>query len=144
MTTLGSRIETAATRGGAITFVGSGEPERVEWERLHDDARRTAGALQALGVAPGHHVAILGPTTRSLVTAIQATWLCGAAAVVLPLPMRLGSIEEFVAQTRVRIRNADAALLLVDPDLAPFVEPQPGDPRMVLLTELSGGVYERP
>ena len=33
-------------------------------------------------------------------TAIQATWLAGAAAVVLPLPMRLGSIEEFVLQTR--------------------------------------------
>src|SRR5688500_13984392 len=113
MTTLGSRIEGAVARGGAITFVGSGEPERVEWGRLHEDARRVAGGLQSLGIGPGAHVAILGPTTRALVTTIQATWLCGAAAVLLPLPMRLGSIEEFVAQTRVRVRNADADLLVV-------------------------------
>ena len=67
-----------------------------------------AAALQARGVGPGDHVALLGPTTRPLVTAIQATWLAGATVVVLPLPMRLGSIEEFVDQTRARIHNADA------------------------------------
>src|SRR5688500_5180992 len=115
MTTLASRIERASARG-AITFVtGSGE-ERVSWARLHDDARRMAAGLQARGIAPGSHVAILGATTRPLVTAIQATWLCGATVIVLPLPMRLGSIEEFVHQTRVRVKNADVELLLVDPD----------------------------
>ena len=45
---------------------------------------------------------------------------------VLPLPMRLSSIEEFVHQTRVRITNADVSLVLVDPELAPFIEPEPG------------------
>jgi fatty-acyl-CoA synthase len=70
------------------------------------------------------------------VTAIQATWLAGAAAVVLPLPMRLGSIDEFVAQTRARVRNADAKALLVDPDLAAFVEPAPDGPALILLDEL--------
>ena len=119
--TLTSRIEASLSRGGSITFVGAKEEERVEWARLNEDARGMAAALQARGVGPGSHVAILGPTTRPLVTAIQATWLCGAATVLLPLPLRLGSIEEFVAQTRVRVRNADAALLLVDPDFAPFV-----------------------
>ena len=56
-----------------------------------------AAALQARGVAPGDHVALLGPTSRPFVTAIQAIWLTGATLVVLPLPMRLGSLEEFVA-----------------------------------------------
>jgi fatty-acyl-CoA synthase len=104
-----------------------------------------AGVLQARGVAPGDHVAILGPTTKALVVAIQATWLAGAAAVVLPLPMRMGSIEEFVTQTWGRIRGADSILLLADPELAAFVEPQPGDPPVVLLDALHGqAVYERP
>ena len=138
--TLATRVEAAAERGRAITFVGSGagsaDGERVEWARLHEDARAMAAGLQARGVRPGSHVAILGPTTRPLVTAIQAVWLCGAAAVVLPLPLRLGSVEEFVAQTRVRVRNADAALLLVDPDFAPFVDVAPGDPPMVLLPDV--------
>src|SRR5438105_3425292 len=125
---LPARIEHATQNGGAVTFVGAGPPERVEWARLHEEARAAAGALQARGVAPGDHVALLGPTTRSLVTAIQATWLAGAAAVVLPLPMRLASIDEFVAQTRARIRGADAKLLVIDPELAGFLENQPGDP----------------
>ena len=145
MTTLASRIERAATRG-AITFVtGTGE-ERVEWARLHEEARRMAAGLQARGIGPGSHVAILGATTRPLVTAIQATWLCGATVVVLPLPMRLGSIEEFVLQTRVRVTNADIGLVLVDPDFAPFLEPAPGDPPMVLFDEINGteAGYERP
>ena len=39
-----------------------------------------AAGLQALGVGPGDHVALLGPTTRALVTAIQAIWLAGGHA----------------------------------------------------------------
>jgi fatty-acyl-CoA synthase len=72
------------------------------------------------------------------VTTIQAVWLAGATVVVLPLPMRLGSIEEFVTQTRLRIRNADTTLLVLDPDLAAFIDPDPLDPPIVLLGELDG------
>jgi fatty-acyl-CoA synthase len=123
-----SRLETAAERTGTVTFVGSaagavGATDAVEWARLHDDARGVAAALQSRGVGPGVHVGILGPTTRALVTAIQATFLAGGTVVALPLPMRLGSIEEFVEQTRSRIANADAAVVAVDPDLAPFLDP---------------------
>src|SRR4051812_46114434 len=146
--TLIERVEAAAARGGAVTFVGSAEPDRVPWAELHDDARAMAGAMQARGVAPGDHVALLAMTSRWLVTAIQATWLAGAAVIVLPLPMRLGSIEEFVAQTRARVRSADVAALVVDADLAAFIESAPGDPSTVLLHELAGNSgakgYERP
>ena len=46
--------------------------------------------------------------------------------------MRLSSIEEFVGPDPGRgSRNADVALVLVDPELAPFIEPTPGDPPMV-------------
>jgi fatty-acyl-CoA synthase len=154
LSALAPRLESAASGPGAITFLGSaagdGAPAaRVTWAELHDDARRMAGALQARGVAPGTHVAILGPTTRPLVTAIQASWLCGAATVMLPLPMRLGSIDEFIAQTRARTRASDTALLVVDPQLADFLEPTPDDPPMVMLDALArdsraDGAFERP
>ncbi|MDQ1533034.1 MAG: fatty-acyl-CoA synthase, partial [Actinomycetota bacterium] len=91
------------------------------------------------GVGPGTHVAILGPTTRALVTAIEATWLAGAAAVMLPLPMRLASIDDFVRQTRVRLRASDSVLLVIDPQLMPFIAPEPGDPPVVDLDELHTG-----
>jgi fatty-acyl-CoA synthase len=136
-----SRLESAAETAGGVTFLasaaGADAPSiRIGWRELHDDARSMAAALQARGVEPGAHVAILGPTTRPLVTAIQATWLCGAATVLLPLPMRLASIEEFVAQTRSRILASDARLVVVDGQLAEFLDPSAGDPPIVLLDAL--------
>lgn len=138
--TLAERIAVAAESNGTITFAGSDPAAAVEipWSQLHDNARAMAAGLQARGIKPGDHVALLSPTSRALVTAIQATWLAGATVVVLPLPMRLGSFEEFVAQTRARERAADSAVVLMDPDLAAFVDPAPSDPPVVLLPDLPG------
>src|SRR6516165_364487 len=138
--TLPQRIEDAAHRGSGLTFLGP-DPSAstwVSWADLHTDARAMAAALQARGIEAGDHVALIGPTTRPLVTAIQATWLAGATVVVLPLPMRLGSLEEFVAQTRTRIRTADIKLLLLDPELAAFLPAIPGDPPTVAFPSLVG------
>ena len=132
------RIERAAQDRDLIFVVG-GDEVRTTWKDLHEDAKGYAARLQARGIGPGDHVALLSPTTKPLVTAIQAVWLSGATLVVLPLPMRLGSIEEFVAQTRQRIHHADAKLVVVDPELAPFVVPEPDDPPMIEIGELEGG-----
>jgi fatty-acyl-CoA synthase len=147
--TIVSRLEASAASPGTLTFVGSAAPdgrEPVAWGQLHDDARAAAAALQARGVGPGDHVALLGPTSRPLVTAIEATWLAGAALVCLPLPMRLGSIEEFAAQTRRRIGHAEAKVVVVDPELEPFLVREPGDPPVVPLNELRGQArdWQRP
>jgi len=138
--TLRDRIEASADRRRSATFVrGSGEQDRVEWSRFYSEALAAAGRLASLGMGPGAHVALLGPTTRELVTVIGAVWLGGGTVVVLPLPMRLGSVEEFVAQTRARLAGADASLVVVDPDLAAFLDdPRPGDPAVVALDELAG------
>ncbi|HMK12765.1 MAG TPA: AMP-binding protein [Acidimicrobiales bacterium] len=138
-TPLIARLERAADQRHGATFITKDDRILVPWSQLHDDARVVAAGLQARGIAPGQHVAILGPTSRPLVTAIQASWLAGACAVVLPLPMRMGSLEEFIGQTRARIQNADAALLLMDPDLAAFYEPTEADPPSVLLPDLMPG-----
>jgi fatty-acyl-CoA synthase len=134
--TLPARIAAGAQRGGTVTFVTNNVTDPVPWVQLHEESKAVAAALQARGIGPGSHVSLLAPTSRSLVTAIQAVWLAGATVVVLPLPMRLGSLEEFVAQTRVRITGADSALVLADDDLAAFLEPDPDDPPIVLLGEL--------
>ena len=122
MLTLNQRIERAPERGHALTFVVGGTPVEVPYAQLLEEAKGFAANLQHRGVGEGDHVAILGPTSRELVTAIEAVWLAGATVVVLPLPMRMASIEEFVDQTRRRILHADVALVLVDPELAAFVE----------------------
>lgn len=151
--TLPSRIEAATSRGGDLTFVGVAQPDTVSWAELHDDARAMAIVLQSMGVAPGDHVALLGPTSRPLVTALQAVWLAGATVVMLPLPMRVSSVEELLAQTRRHIVDADVTLVAVDAELAPFLEPAPGDPAWVVLGDLAerasrrraeAGAWERP
>src|SRR4029450_6574114 len=89
MSSLLRRIERAAERDTTITFVVGGDEDVVSWRDLHLQARGYAAALQARGVCPGDRVALLSPTTRELVTAIQATWLAGAAIVVRALAMRV-------------------------------------------------------
>jgi fatty-acyl-CoA synthase len=141
------RIERAAQSDRTVTFVVGGGEEVVSWHELHHQAQAYAAMLQDRGIRTGDHVALLSPTTRELVTAIQATWLAGATLVVLPLPMRLASLEEFVAQTRQRIHNADSKLVVVDPQLAAFVTPEPDDPPMVPIGELAqgdAGTWRRP
>jgi fatty-acyl-CoA synthase len=143
--TLEQRIAAGAARGHDVTFVSGDVHVTVSWQEIHEEARSMAGALQARGVAVGDHVALLGPTTRALVTGIQAVWLAGATVVVLPLPMRMGSLDEFVEQTRGRIRRADVRVVVADPDLAAFVDPAPGDPPMVHFGDLgTAGTYTPP
>ena len=144
------RIEdVAADPHGDITFVSGEDHTTVPWAQLHAESRLAAAVLQAHGVRPGDHVALLGPTTRKLITGIQATWLAGAALVTMPLPMRMGAIDQFIAQTRARIINSDTKLVLIDSDLAAFLEPEPGDPPFLTLDELvapgpSDDDYTRP
>ncbi len=126
------RLERAADSGTGVRFVGhSVAPEGpifVSWRQIHDEARAVGAALQARGLLPGDHVAILGPTSRELMTIIRGCWMAGVASMVLPLPMRMGSLDEFVSSTRARILHGDAKLVLIDDQLAPFYAAAPGDP----------------
>ena len=152
------RLEASADAPTGVRFVGAsvrtadGEgSDFVSWRQVHDEALSVAATLQSLGVAPGDRVAILGPTSRSLMTAVRACWLAGAASMVLPLPMRMASIEAFVESTRVRIRHGEAKLVLIDDALAPFYETVPGDPTTLPLADVMPGAgrpsaerWERP
>src|SRR5829696_9903491 len=128
-----ARLEAAAESDAGLRLVGTsvtpdGEPVYVPWRQLHDEARAVGAALHARGLVPGDHVAILGPTSRELMTIVRGCWMAGLASMVLPLPMRMGSLDAFVSSTRARILHGDAALLLIDDQLAPFYEPAVGDP----------------
>jgi fatty-acyl-CoA synthase len=143
------RLELAADAPTGIHFVGSsvtsdGAAAFVPWRQVHDEARAVGAALQARGLAPGDHVALLGPTSRGLITAVRGCWMAGIASMVLPLPMRMGSLEAFIESTRVRIRHGDARLLLIDDQLAAFYEPAPGDPPTASLSAVLPGAREVP
>jgi fatty-acyl-CoA synthase len=139
-----ARLEAAADSDAGLRLVGAsvsadGESIFVSWRQLHDEARAVGAALQARGLVPGDHVAILGPTSRQLITTVRGCWMAGLASMVLPLPMRMGSLEAFVSSTRGRIRQGDAALVLIDDQLAPFYEAAPGDPPTESMTAVLPG-----
>lgn len=136
--TLPERFRAAAEHGHDVTFINGDLHVTVPWKTVLAEAEAMAAALQARGIRPGDHVAVLGPTTRALVTSFQAIWLCGATLVVMPIPMRMGSIDEFLDATRSRLRRADVAMLLLDPDIAGFYESAEGDPPAVTFDELVG------
>ncbi len=139
------RIRKTAEGSNTIPFVGSTagnddkKPVTLTWKQLHQDALAMGASLQARGVKPGDHVALLGPTTRNLVTAIQAVWLAGASVSMLPIPMRFSSVEEFANQTRALMSHGDISMLLLDPNLAAYQEAKEGDPPIVLLSEIEPG-----
>ena len=143
------RIIAAADRPTGVRFVGpsvapaSGD-SFVPWREIHDEARVVGAALQARGLIPGDHVAILGPTSRQLMTIIQGCWLAGVASMVLPLPMRMGSLDAFIDSTRARIRHGDAKLVLIDELLAAFYERTIGDPPIELMATVLPGSSTAP
>lgn len=141
------RLERAADTGTGVRFVGASvapEPTFVSWREVHDEALAVAATLQSMGVAPGDHVAILGPTSRNLLTIVRACWLSGAASMVLPLPMRMASLDAFVESTRSRIRHGEAKLVLIDDALAAFYEAAPGDPPIVSMESVTSGPGRTP
>ncbi|MCL4421944.1 MAG: AMP-binding protein [Actinobacteria bacterium] len=115
---LTKRLESATASSNGITFASGDSTERISWAQLYEESLALACELQARGIGPGARVGILGPTGRDLVTVAQATWLAGATVVVLPLPMRFASLEAFLYQTRARLRHAQVALVVADPQLA--------------------------
>ena len=142
------RIIAAADRPTGIRFVGPSVAATVAgdsfvpWREIHDEARVVGAALQARGLVPGDHVAILGPTSRQLITIIQGCWLAGLASMVLPLPMRMGSLDAFIESTRARIRHGDAKLVLIDDLLAAFYERTAVDPPIELMAAVLPGSIE--
>ncbi len=85
--------------------------ERLTYAELHDDVRRQAATLTALGVKPGDRVAVLAPNTRGLLEAhYSVPW---GGAVLVALNARLNARE-----LAAIVEHAGAELLLYDQELA--------------------------
>ena len=143
------RLEAAADCRRSITFVTGATDsaayttEAVEWARVHDDARAMAAELQARGVEPGHSVGLIGPTSRDLVTAIQASWLTGArgrdAAAADAHGLDRGVHR---ADPRPHVERRVPDRRSPTPSSSRSSRPEPTDPPMVTLDELRAAVAD--
>ncbi len=129
-----SAVARTSSRGASSTSEAKGVRRRPPGPGRA--ARRPRGAASARPPARW------SPPSRRRGWRAPPSWCCRC---------RCGSssIDEFVAQTRQRIRNADAALCVVDPELAAVRRaPEPGDPPMVPLRRPGrrrpGGVASAP
>ena len=99
------RVVAAADRPTGVRFVGpsvapaAGERFRAvarDPRRGPGRRRRAAGPGSRARRPRGHPRA----DDAALITIIQGCWLAGIASMVLPLPMRMGSLEAFIESTR--------------------------------------------
>ncbi len=132
------RIEKAAAEDRSVTFVVGGQETVVSWAEMNRRAQSMAAELQSRGVSPGDRVAILSTTSFELVVALQAIWLTGATVVVLPLPMRMGSLPDFIAATKNRVELAECSTVLVSPQMAAFAGRGDDQVAHLDLVELAG------
>jgi fatty-acyl-CoA synthase len=114
--------------------------ELVSWRELHERAGRMAAVLARHGVRPGVRVGLLGETSATLVTALQAVWLTGAAVVILP-PAGIASRRAHERQVRAVLADARVDLLVCD--AGPDWSADPGTP-VVALAELADRAARTP
>lgn len=126
---LGEALGRVVDLPGGVRCVGTaGDGTLRPWGEVIARAERCAVRLASRGAAPGGRVALLGPTSEGLLSALIGTWLAGAAVSVLPLPFRLGRIDDYVRETRERLSRLDPVATVLDEALAPFVPPDlPGE-----------------
>lgn len=104
-----------------VEFQSGAEIHRLSMAELVASARRRAGGLLESLVEPAQVVAVAGTTGRDTVQTILSVWLAGAVPTVLPLPARMGRMEEYSRSTQAKLAACRASLLIGE---EAFVESQ--------------------
>jgi fatty-acyl-CoA synthase len=89
--------------------------ERFTYAEFLDRCLRLAGALRAMGVAPGDRVAVLAPNSHVLLAAHYAVPFAGAVLVALNTRITAADVAWI-------LQHADARILIYDDTLAPTAE----------------------
>jgi acyl-CoA synthetase (AMP-forming)/AMP-acid ligase II len=92
-------------------FIDAATGARVDFRQLHDRVLAAAGALAALGVAPGAVVALHAPNSPEFGVAFHAILRAGAAVTTIPV---LATAEDVTRQ----VRASGAVALIADPAIA--------------------------
>jgi fatty-acyl-CoA synthase len=140
-------IEDATRSVKPVVFLSADSGEYVtSWLEVFDQSIKNAAYLQNVGIEPKDNVAVLGLSSFSLVSTVLGVWLTGASLTMLPLPLRLGSIEEFISATIKRLKAANAKILILDDALEAFL-PKDGlgiEVHLLSKTQLSEAHYKKP
>jgi len=120
----------------------------LTWKTLQDRVLRTAAGLRASGVARGDAVAVQLPNTSEFIISYFAIARLGAVMCTLHMPYRGAEIETLMRHSRARLaicmpqsKDMFGGKGIAFADINPsnslsndFVEPQAGDPFLLLYT----------
>ena len=81
-------------------------------QELWDEAAQMAGSLAALGVKPGHTVALMLPTGLAFVAGFLAIQWLGAVPVPLYPPFRADQAEDYLKRQTAILENAQVRVLI--------------------------------
>ena len=108
----------------------------ISWAQVYDKALFIASNLKSHGVSVNDRVAILSTTQIEIPIILEAIWILGAIPVMVAIPYRLNSLEDFQNDTISRIEQIDANLLIIDPILSPYFPPEKHHTDQVQITSL--------
>ncbi|MCX4242999.1 fatty acyl-AMP ligase [Paraliomyxa miuraensis] len=94
-----------------------GQERRLSFPELSDECLRRAAAMQALGLRAGDRVALIIASPEEFVLTFLACLRMGAVPVPLYPPIHLGNLEGYLEQTARIIASAQAALVIIAPEL---------------------------
>ncbi|HTP29773.1 MAG TPA: AMP-binding protein [Anaeromyxobacteraceae bacterium] len=110
---VGELLAQAAAHPTGVTFVDLHERHlHLSWGEIQGRARRSAAALEDLGVCPGDRVALVLRTEPSFLDAFFGALLAGAVPVPLYPPVRFGRLEEYLASTARLLEVSGARIVL--------------------------------
>jgi fatty-acyl-CoA synthase len=126
------RLADFATIGEALDYAAQGKRglnfhdargtlvQAYTYSELREDALLAARRFIALGLKPGHRIALVAETGSEFAAAFFGVVYAGAWPVPLPLPTSFGGREAYVEQLAVQLKSCDPALLLYPPELGDF------------------------
>lgn len=90
----------------------SGEESPLTFEQLYQGAETVAAALTKRGIARGHAVALMLPTSREFFLTFAGVLLAGGVPVPIYPPLRADRIAEYAERQSSILHNADARILV--------------------------------
>ncbi len=119
-----------ATLGEALDYAAQGERglnfhdprgrlnRPYPYRELRADAIAVAHRLIAMGITPGHRIALVAETSAEFAAIFFGAIYAGAWPVPLPLPTSFGGRDAYVDQLAVQLASSDPHILFYPPDIA--------------------------
>ncbi len=106
------RARETPLRAHLILCEEDSEAPPISFEQLYQGAEAVALRLAALGIARGHAVALMLPTSREFFLTFAGVLLAGGVPVPIYPPVRADRIAEYAERQSAILQNADARVLV--------------------------------